>query len=374
MTLTAHLNQLVSPKFSLESESTSVSLWVPTTQLNCFQLAPMVAPKKKWPDIIAWQLEEFLLDSPDTYQIVWHQDNVKQPLNVLAVQKKELNQWVSITKEKNINPVVMVPDFFALSVTPSGWTAYVDNDQAIVRTDQAQGFACEHAFFWQLLERELQVDESLNVCLWLALEQVLPEDIQSNTRISIEYRKVNWQKIDPPKYYDLLSRTPKPQQALGLSLWKTPSLLLVCLIMLTCLWAWLAGNHYQKSSAKLAQIVQRDYQQLFGEKIDSPEFAMNEGFNKQQLNQAQVRLFKQGNFAKLRDLDFVLSSCNECELNSLLLKDGEFELSIIGPKKLRNRFVSLANGYHLNWQGSDSNSHQLTLKSMQARTPSERQQ
>lgn len=374
MSRVAHLNQLASTMLSSDKESAAISLWVPTSQLNCFQLAPLVAPKKKWPDIIPWQLEDSLLESPDNYQIVWHQDNVKQSLAVFAIKKSKLNQWQSVAKQKNVNPVVMVPDCFALPVNPSGWTAYMDDDQVIVRIDQAQGFACDKDFFWQLLERELQVDESLYVCLWVAPEQAVPESVQFSNRIKVEHREVHWQKIDPPKYYDLLSRSHKPQHSVGLSILKVPSMLFACLIVLGCLWAGLSGLHYQRSSAKLSQVVQRDYQQLFREKLNSPELAMEEGMHKQQSNQDQTRLFQQGSFARLRDIDFILSSCSECELNSLLLKNNQLELALIGPKKLRNRFVSLNNKYHLNWHSSDSSSHQLTLKSKQAKTPSVRAQ
>lgn len=361
---TAHLNQLASQQFSLGSKPSAINLWVPSTQLNCFQLMPLTAPKKKWPEIIPWQLEDSLLESPAQYQIVWHQDNDKQPLDVLAIPKSEINQWQLMARANNVEAVMMVPDCFALPANSSGWTAYLDGNQVTVRTEQAKGFACQKDFFWQLLERELQANDKFTVWMWTATVQELPNEFQTNARVEIEQRQISWETIDPPKSYDLQGGKAKlQQQGDGFTPWRWTAALTASLVLLSCVWMWLEGNYYQSSASQLSRVVQRDYQQLFGNQLASAELAMDEGVRQQQLNKVQTRLFQQGAFAKLRDVDLALSSCNQCELTSFKIEGEELELRVNGPESLRNRFVSLNTRYDLNWLGSETESHLLTIKS-----------
>lgn len=365
---TAHLNKLASQQFSLGSKASTISLWVPSTQLNCFELMPLTAPKKKWPEIIPWQLEDSLLESPDQYQIVWHQDNAKQPLNVFAIPKTELNQWQLMARANNVDALLMVPDCFALPVNPSGWAAYCEGDEVIVRTENVNGFACDKNLFWQLIERELQADDKFTVWFWTSTAQALPKEIQTNTRIEIEQRQISWDTVDPPKQYDLQGGMVRSQQpgVSGFTPWRWTAALAALLVVVSCIWMWLAGNYYQSSASQLTRIVQRDYQQLFGNQLNSAELAMDEGMRQQQLNKVQTRLFQQGAFAKLRDVDLALSSCNQCELTAFKVVDDELELRVSGPESLRNRFVSLNTRYDLNWQGSEDEYHLLTIKPKQA--------
>lgn len=363
MTQIAHLNQLVSQQFSLGSKPSTVKLWVPSTQLTCLQLPPLSAPKKKWPDIIPWQLEDSLLDSPDQYQIVWHQEGSKEPLDVFAIPNTELNHWQLLAQANNVNAVMIVPDFLALSVNLTGWSAHLEGEHVIVRTEQAKGFCCDVDFFWQLLERELQTDESFTIALTSSVGVRLPSNIKGNSRIDVEQHQIDWQTIEPPRQYDLQANSTNiPQQPnAGFAPWRATTVLATVLLFAVSLWLWLAGSYYDASATQLSQVVQRDYQQLFGNQLATAQSAIDAGTRQQQINQVQTQLFQRGAFAKLRDLDLSVSSCTECELMSLNLTDKELELVMTGSDNLRNRFVNLDSRYDLRWQTTDAGSHVLLI-------------
>lgn len=358
----AHLHQLASQHLSQSTKPIAVKLWVPSTQLNCFQLKPLVAPKKKWSEIIPWQIEDLLLENPEHYQIVWHQDDSDQSLNVFTIPIGELDQWQLIAQANNCDVVIMVPDCFALPVHGGGWTAYVDGEEVIVRSDIYNGFACEKGLFWQLLERELSADDDFSLCLWLATSADLPVKIQSDQRIEIQQRTLHWEALDPPKQYNLLKGSTQNQKRFtGITAWRWTASLASILMLVTMIWLWTSINQFQLASSKLSSEVERDFLQLFGTSLLTAESAKEEGLRQQHQKEIQARLFREGIFSRLRDLDLTLSSCNACEVISLKSDGHDFELKLEGPDNLRSKFANLNSRYDLNWQKNDEDIDVLTL-------------
>ncbi|NIB41419.1 hypothetical protein HBA55_17580 [Pseudomaricurvus alkylphenolicus] len=355
MTDTAHLNQLTSGVKGNAFNASPIALWVPSAEILCFTLPPLTAPKKKWDQLIPWQLEDELLQTPDQYHFVWNQPTAEEDIQILAVPKSVIQNWRLLAESSEQTPIQMAPDFLALPEQEDDWTAYIDGNDVTIRTGAASGFACDLPFFWQLLSRELAQKPEFRAWLWSNESLDLPEALAESDRVEVQVRELKWDYLELPHDWNLLSAehartksTPRlPVTALTLALSAAVGVLFFGYL-------WLAANVYKSNADKLEQAIVAEFAARFEVQVTDAVIARSQAQQILESRKTTDRLIAHSQLATLLDADSALSACSSCELQSAILEDDALILTLADKAGLESELAVLNKDFQMQWGVSNS--------------------
>lgn len=355
-----HMNQLADygeSEHKLKDVVNDINrLWFPSVDLTCFNLPKLAAPRAKWAEIIAWQLEDLLLGEPADYHIVWHTNSIDGSLDVSVVDKGIMRDWCQKARGMAIRPTLMVADYFALELNPQGWSAYLnDAESIIVRTSQAQGFTVPRTFFWPLVQRELLQNSDFSLIVRAPASFSFPDGGEFDEdesggivkaidtgRISFSEHQIDWSISEPPIHNNLLTDELNDKEPnAGFKFWRSTLLLFGLVLGLCYVFLWVANGHYKKSATLLNSAVNHDYQQTFGRALANKNLVstqhLNQSVDLSYVNKKSVdRLFESSQHVALQRVEQLISMCGECLIKTLKLDAQQLTFSVSGPEHLRD--------------------------------------
>lgn len=319
-----HFDDLQKPR-GLQTAAQQSVLWVPSSALVVHELQVPKAPKRKWPELIPWMLEEKLLQAPELSHFVVCGVQDAQ-LTVLVVARQQMQLWQEAVAKAGIDDFALVPDFMALPWRSGQISLAKRGDQILVRNGQNKGFAAPSEFAWYMLQQLLEKsDKPLSLAIAFPQEE-LPETLQS--RVERTLANIDWQSASVPVGMDLLSGEFRRVKQSALSRRWIAS---AALVLLTLGLAYLSLDLENKALARqvetLAEQNRTEFFRLF------PGLSIRSGDIRTTLEAFISGRFKQGeslNSQSIRALlaaDRALSSCN-CGLQSLQWTQDGLELNM----------------------------------------------
>ncbi|HTM63464.1 MAG TPA: type II secretion system protein GspL [Gammaproteobacteria bacterium] len=99
---------------------------------------------------IPFALEEQIIEDVETMHFAAGDYQPEQPMSVIVVSRIKMNEWMTLLREFNLVPDIMMPGIFALPYSENSWHAKINN-VAEVRTGQNSGFACDKSNLEEML-------------------------------------------------------------------------------------------------------------------------------------------------------------------------------------------------------------------------------
>src|SRR5579862_3516807 len=107
---------------------------------------------------VPFALEEHLISDVDKLHFAAGKFDANNLLPIAVVSHEKMKQWLSLLKSWSIQPDVMLPISLVLPWEEHHWTVVI-NENAVIRTNASQGFACDKANLAELLELALTASE-----------------------------------------------------------------------------------------------------------------------------------------------------------------------------------------------------------------------
>lgn len=105
---------------------------------------------------IPYALENELADDIKILHFSFHRPRSKTSTSTqtAAIKRSRLDQWLQLLQEHQIKPHYLLPDLFALPVTPEGYSIAINDEQAIIREGIFSGFSCHTSMLPVLLDEQ----------------------------------------------------------------------------------------------------------------------------------------------------------------------------------------------------------------------------
>jgi type II secretion system protein L len=336
-------------------------LWVPSELIALHNIDTPTAPRRKWPELIPWMLEDRLLQPLDEVHLAVSDSPVEGQLAVWAVSCQDLREWQRVAENAGVSAQSMLPDYLALPWEPGrisiGWRDGV----CVVRSGLYQGFAASPDVAWTMVDILIQQQDSpprLSVSVPEA--DLIPQHLRELA--DINHAALEWQFAELPLQANLLTGAFKPKSSSGLVSWLPAVGLGILMIVLSAIYMQVASNTMQQQIADLESQLVSNYTRLF----DGPRPAAD-GV-RQQAEQRIETLFKQRDslnstsVASLLALDKLMKNCG-CQLRTVRTKDNGLVMEIDNGAALKERNLNLS-GYRVairQLPGGDDNAIELQL-------------
>lgn len=336
-------------------------LWVPSELIALHNIDTPKAPRRKWPELIPWMLEDRLLQPLDEVHLAVSESPVEGQLAVWAVSCQDLREWQRVAENAGVSAQSMLPDYLALPWEPGrisiGWRDGV----CVVRSGLYQGFAASPDVAWTMVDILIQQQDSpprLSVSVPEA--DLIPQHLRELA--DINHAALEWQFAELPLQANLLTGAFKPKSSSGLVSWLPALGLGILMIVLSAIYMQVASNTMQQQIADLESQLVSNYTRLF----DGPRPAAD-GV-RQQAEQRIETLFKQRDslnstsVASLLALDKLMKNCG-CQLRTVRTKDNGLVMEIDNGAALKERNLNLS-GYRVairQLPGGDDNAIELQL-------------
>lgn len=112
-----------------------------TVTITSVKLPKMRASERQ--QAIPFLLEEQLTESPENMIVVCGETQPDNMTRVGVINKTILESTIKQLQENNLYPHYLIPVFFALKLEPEAWTILLQDQIAIVRTAQQDGFSVD---------------------------------------------------------------------------------------------------------------------------------------------------------------------------------------------------------------------------------------
>ena len=123
------------------SDSVQMDLWVPSERVTVHFVDIPTAPRRKWPELIPWMLEDRLLQGVDEMHFVISKTTAEGQLQVFAVSHQDLKEWQRVAQNAGVSAQSMLPDYLPLPWEPERISVGWRDGVCLVRYGVAQGFA-----------------------------------------------------------------------------------------------------------------------------------------------------------------------------------------------------------------------------------------
>lgn len=319
-----HFNELAQSQKRLDADQAHL-IWVPSSAIVVHEVQAPKAPKRKWPELLPWMLEEKLLQAPqDSHFIIASKQG--EQLTVLVTAKSQIREWQQSISSAGASNYSLLPDFLALPWHSGLISIARQEEQILVRYGELQGFAAPAELAWLML-RKLDADSvsprGLAVCL---PETDLLVDLQA--RVEVRHGEPDWQQAAVLPSANLLQGEFSLQQSAGMArAWLATAALLVLSIGLGFLSLHLENRQLAAEVEQLADSNRSEfYRQFPGLSIQSGNIRQTlESFISDRFRQRAS--LEQVGMRVLQDIDSVLSACN-CSLQGLQWTAEGLELSL----------------------------------------------
>tara|TARA_R110000824_G_scaffold315042_1_gene502075 strand:- start:90327 stop:91325 length:999 start_codon:yes stop_codon:yes gene_type:complete len=283
------------------------------------------APKRKWPALIPWILEEKLLQKPEDLHFVIAGKN-QDRLSILVTAKSQMQEWQQQAAASGIKNYVLIPDFFALPWQAGTISIGHRADQILVRYGEFDGYSAAPEYAWHMLDNLLKNSNAqTKLSLSLASED-LPQRFQD--RVAISNQNMDWNNAGYPMNADLLQGEFSLTTGSGSYLpWLSTAALLVLSIALGLLTLNLENARLENEIASLREANRTAFYSLFpGLSIRSGDIrATVERFISNRFRQRES--LQSDAMLALTTIDNAMSACN-CDLQSLQWNSAGLQLSL----------------------------------------------
>ena len=109
-----HLYDLDKRFSVMDGQIVYVDLWIPSDYITVQRIQAPTAPRRKWPSLIPWIMEERILDRVEDMHFVIGECVEDDFIEVFSVRKKDLLNWLRVAENSGVVVRKMVPDYFAL--------------------------------------------------------------------------------------------------------------------------------------------------------------------------------------------------------------------------------------------------------------------
>ena len=326
------------------SDVVRMDLWVPSERVAVHFVDIPNAPRRKWPELVPWMLEDRLLQGVDEMHFVISDTPVEGQLQVFAISCEDLKEWRRVAQNSGVLAQSMVPDYLALPWEPErisiGWRDGV----CLVRHGVAQGFAASPDMAWTMVDNLLsQQDIPPRLSISIPQAQLVPEHLREQA--DINNAGIEWQFADLPRQYNLLTGIFKPSGGTGGTAWLPAVGLAILLLGLSVGYIYITSNHMGTQINALENQLVQSYSRLFEGRRPQPQDVRAEA------EQRIDWLFKQragisaDPVAGLIALDQLMSAC-DCQLSALSAKDDRLVMQIDNAAELKQRTLNIS-GYQI---------------------------
>lgn len=343
-------------------------LWVPSELVSQHSLDLPTAPRRKWPELIPWMLEDRLLQPLDEVHLAIANSPVEDQLPVWVVGRQVLLEWLRVAENAGVSAQSMLPDYLALPWEPGrisiGWRDGV----CVVRSGLYQGFAASPDIAWAMVDSLIQQQDSPpRLSVSVPEIELIPEHLQQLA--DINHAALEWQFAELPLQANLLTGTFKPKSSTGLASWLPAVGLGILMIVLSAIYMQVASNTMQQQVTDFESQLVSNYTRLFDGRRPAAEEV------RQQAEQRIETLFKQREslhsnpVAGLLALDKLMGNCG-CQLIAVRANDSGLVMEIANGAALKERNLNLP-GYRVaitQLPGGDENAIELQLSSNRERS------
>jgi len=342
------------------SDSVQMDLWVPSERVTVHFVDIPTAPRRKWPELIPWMLEDRLLQGVDEMHFVISETTAEGQLQVFAISHKDLKEWQRVAQNAGVSAQSMLPDYLALPWEPERISVGWRDGVCLVRYGAAQGFAASPDMAWIMIDNLLsQQDVPARLSISIPQVEWVPEHLREQA--DINNAGIEWQFADLAKQFNLLTGPFKPNSGRQLS-WLPSAGLGVLMLALSVIYMYIASSNMDAQVTALEKQLVQSYSRLFDGRRPQAQSVRNEA------EQRVDQLFKQRQslsakpMAALIALSPLMTNCG-CQLKMLSSENGSLVMHIDNAGKLKERTLNIP-GYQIaitQRDGTDENAIELRL-------------
>ena len=353
-----HLYDLDKRFSAMDGQVVYVDLWIPSDQITVQRIQAPTAPRRKWPSLIPWIMEERILDRVDDMHFVIGEYLEDDFVEVFSVRKTDLLNWLRVAENSGVVVRKMVPDYFALPWEVGRLSVGWREGYCLVRYSASEGFSSKPNSAWKIIEHYIESEDvPPRVSISVPAHVSVPESLSKISEVNRS--EVDWQTCDMRDGINLLEGEFKPEDKPFSRLWG------VNITLATILCALMFGYlqlDVKKISADLREIEQHievSYGRIFsGESIEVDE--LRSAFDIQLRRMlAQRKATESMPLAGLRALSNVMSNC-DCDLHSLDASSDTIRVRVDRSAELRRRALKLSE-FDVDIETIDESSDRLLL-------------
>jgi type II secretion system protein L len=335
-----------------------VDLWIPSDYITVQRIQAPTAPRRKWPSLIPWIMEERILDRVEDMHFVIGECVEDDFIEVFSVRKKDLLNWLRVAENSGVVVRKMVPDYFALPWEVGRLSVGWREGYCLVRYSASEGFSSKPNSAWKIIERFIESEDvSPRVSISVPAHISVPESLSKISEVNRS--EVDWQTCDMRDGINLLEGEFKPIDKPFSRLWGVNITLTTILCALMFFYLQLDVKKISADLREIEQHIEVSYGRIFsGESIEVDE--LRSAFDMQLRRMlAQRKVTESMPLAGLRALSDVMSNC-DCDLHSLDASSDTIRIRVDRSAELRRRALKLSE-FNVDIETVDKSSDSLLL-------------
>ncbi len=342
------------------TDNVLMDLWVPSERVTLYLVDIPTAPRRKWPELIPWMLEDRLLQGVEEMHFVISDTTPQGQLQVFAVSHADLKEWQRIAQNAGVSAQSMLPDYLALPWESERISVGWRDGVCLVRYGLAQGFAASPDIAWAMIDNLLsQQDVPARLSISIPQAEWVPEHLREQA--DINNAGIEWQFADLATQYNLLTGPFKPSTNRELN-WLPVAAMSLLLVLLSSIYMHIASSNMDTQITALKNQLVQGYSRLFDGRRPQAQDVKQEA--EQRIDQlfAQRQSLSAKPMAALIALSPLMTSCG-CQLKMLSAEDGALVMHIDNAAKLKQRALNIP-GYQIAMTqraGTDENAIELRL-------------
>ena len=307
-----------------------VNLLVPSNSLSCFCVDVTDIPKRYLKQVLTSKLEEQLLDEIESLHLCFAKIEQKRG-SVIALQRQQMQEWLDSANSAGVQAVAIYPDFYVLpEPAPETMSLSIDDSYVIARIDRHRGFSGSSRELATLLSFNQQKIDLYHheVPDWL-MKTTSQIELSALIEQKFPDNAINLRQGDYSYRHYALTLTPLMD-----FIW--PSVAMLVFLLAWTASMWLQALHYTQQNQQITEIMEAEYQHLFGIKADL------EGRERAKYRAALAKLQMQTNtlhhWQLLKTLNTMLQQCKQCVVQELTVNKGIVLLTVdnVGSEHLQN--------------------------------------
>ena len=116
------------------------TVWLPMNELAFFRPTMPSKSKKSWRQTIPFALEDSLIAPIENTHFAFDQ-NATEQVPVIALAKRQLDDYLMLAQEHQVNPRKMIPELYALPYTDEHLTIWHEGERCLMRDSYHSGHA-----------------------------------------------------------------------------------------------------------------------------------------------------------------------------------------------------------------------------------------
>jgi type II secretion system protein L len=344
------------------TDNVQMDLWVPSERVTAHFVDIPSAPRRKWPELIPWMLEDRLLQAVEEMHFVITEATSESQLQVLAISHDDLKNWQRVAQNAGVSAQSMLPDYLALPWESERISVGWRDGVCLVRYGLAQGFAASPDIAWAMVDNLLSQQE-VPARLSISIPQIdwVPEHLREQA--DINNAGIEWQFAELPKQFNLLTGNFKPaaNSALG---WLPAAALGIFLLVLSVAYMQIGSGKMESQITDLENQLVQNYARLFDGRRPQAQRVRTEAERRIDQLFMQRQSLNADPMAALIALNSLMVNC-DCQLIMLSSEDGTLTLHVDNAARLKERTLNIP-GYQIalrQREGSDENAIELRLNS-----------